>query len=134
MVLTEPSNETHTIIYNVHVHTRWFHIFCPGPMKGTVVDFWRLVWQERVPTIAMVTKLKESSVSKCQRYWPETGTEKYGPFQVTLTKQELLADYVFCTLDLQYTAVRPLHPTVLYILNMFSYTYIHVHVNKRKKF
>jgi netrin-G3 ligand len=50
------------------------YIACQGPNNETVCDFWRMIWQERVHTIAMVTKLKESSgKTKCSRYWPEEG-------------------------------------------------------------
>ena len=69
-----------------------------GPLPKTLVDFWRLVWQEKPPTIVMVTNLKEGNKTKCQQYWPETGASKYGPFQVTITDQQHFADYVIRTL------------------------------------
>lgn len=31
----------------------------PGPKKNTVVDFWRMVWQEEVTSIVILTNLKE---------------------------------------------------------------------------
>lgn len=34
-------------------------IFCTGPMQETVIDFWRMVWQENTATIVMVTNLVE---------------------------------------------------------------------------
>ena len=76
----------------------------PGPKSETVVDFWRMVWQEKVPTIAMVTRLREQS-SKCQRYWPEVGSIDYGPYRVSLTEQEVLTDYILCTLEVQFITV-----------------------------
>ena len=68
---------------------------CPsvGPISKTMVDFWRLVWQVRPPTIVMVTNLKEGSKVKCEQYWPDQGTQEYGPFKVTLTDQQVFADY-----------------------------------------
>ena len=30
-----------------------------GPKPNTVADFWKMVWQERVSVIAMVTNLTE---------------------------------------------------------------------------
>ena len=76
-----------------------------GPLPETVVDFWRLVWQEKVPTIAMLTGLHEQGSKKCERYWPEYGTAEYGPYSVTLAEQQVLADYTFSTLELQFNAV-----------------------------
>lgn len=35
------------------------YIATQGPMLNTVVDFWEMVWQEGVPLIVMITKLKE---------------------------------------------------------------------------
>ena len=67
--------------------------FPVGPLSNTVVDFWRLVWQLRPPSIVMVTNLKEGSRVKCEQYWPELGTQEYGPFKVTLTDQQVFADY-----------------------------------------
>ena len=64
-----------------------------GPLPKTVVDFWRLVWQERAPTIIMITNLVEGTKIKCQQYWPDSGAQTYGPFQVSITEQTTLADY-----------------------------------------
>ena len=63
-----------------------------GPLPTTTVDFWRLVWQERVQTIAMVANLVEGYHKKCHQYWPETGTQSFGPFKVTITDQQILAE------------------------------------------
>ena len=72
-----------------------------GPLPKTVVDFWRLVWQEKPPTIVMITNLKEGNKIKCQHYWPESGTESFGPFQITITDDQTLADYTIRTLLVQ---------------------------------
>jgi receptor-type tyrosine-protein phosphatase A len=70
-----------------------------GPIPKTVVDFWRLIWQERPPTIVMVTNLKEGNHIKCQQYWPESGGKDFGPFQVTITDEQVFADYTIRTLS-----------------------------------
>ena len=80
-----------------------------GPLPKTLVDFWRLVWQEKPPTIVMVTNLKEGTKRKCQQYWPESGTKDFGPFQITMSDEQTLADYTTRTLVVQ---VRPLSPSL----------------------
>eukprot|EP00731_Ephydatia_muelleri_P019065 Em0011g1105a len=65
-----------------------------GPLPSTVVDLWRLMWQEGVSTIVMVTNIKEDGKVKCQQYWAESGHQKYGPFSVAITEQKDFADYV----------------------------------------
>ena len=72
-----------------------------GPLSKTVVDFWRMIWQEKVYTVAMVTNLKENKKIKCQQYWPESGSKSYGPFMVTITDQQVFADYTIRLLQLQ---------------------------------
>ena len=37
--------------------------------------------------------LVEGDKIKCHKYWPETGTLSFGPFNVTITAQQILADY-----------------------------------------
>ena len=72
-----------------------------GPLSKTVMDFWRMIWQEKVCTVAMVTNLKENKKIKCQQYWPESGSKSYGPFMVTITDQQVFADYTIRLLQLQ---------------------------------
>ena len=74
-------------------------MLCTGPLPKTVVDFWRLIWQERPPTIVMVTNVKEGIRIKCQQYWPESGKKDFGPFQVIITDQQIFADYTIRTLS-----------------------------------
>ncbi|CAI8052194.1 Receptor-type tyrosine-protein phosphatase S [Geodia barretti] len=52
-----------------------------------------MVWQERSQSIVMLANLVEASSVKCHKYWPETGTLSFGPFNVTITGQQILADY-----------------------------------------
>ena len=54
----------------------------PGPLPHTVVDFWRLVWQESTSVIVMLCDIVEAHRVKCQQYWPEKGSHTYGPVTV----------------------------------------------------
>ena len=79
-----------------------------GPLANTVVDFWRLVWQERPPTIVMLTDLKEKKKVKCHKYWPDSGTRSFGPFKVTITEQQRLVDYTSRNLLLEVQTFSPI--------------------------
>ena len=72
-----------------------------GPLPRTVVDFWRMVWQERPSAIVMFTNCKEGGRVKCEQYWPETGSKKYGPFSVVRSDKEILADYTIRKLQVK---------------------------------
>ena len=82
-----------------HVYLALHLCIFPGPIPKTVVDFWRLIWQEHPPIIVMVTNVKEGNRIKCQQYWPDSGQESYGPFQVIITDQQVYADYTVRTLS-----------------------------------
>ncbi|XP_064407623.1 mucin-3A-like isoform X2 [Halichondria panicea] len=72
------------------------YVAAQGPMASTVEDFWRMIWENKLPTIVMVTKLVESSREKCARYWPSaTGEEmEVGLNIVVLLKEiKLFTDY-----------------------------------------
>ena len=60
-----------------------------------------MIWQERPPTIVMVTNLKEDKKVKCQQYWPDSGSQKFGPFQVTITDQQVFTDYTIRLLQVE---------------------------------
>ena len=71
-----------------------------APMHGTITDFWRLVWQEKVQNIAMLTNLMDGRQRKCEQYWPKSGSEEYGPFMVNLIEEQVFADYTIRTMHL----------------------------------
>lgn len=71
-----------------------------GPLPNTVVDFWRLVWQEKIQTIAMLTNVMEGKQKQCEPYWPESGSKEFGPFMITLIEKQVFADYTIRTLHL----------------------------------
>ena len=52
-----------------------------------------MVWQEQIHVVAMVTNTMEGGQKKCEHYWPEQGAKEYSPFKVTLTDQQVFADY-----------------------------------------
>ena len=49
----------------------------------------------------MITNLEEGGKIKCQRYWPDSGRCSFGPFEVTLTDEQIFADYTIRKLEAQ---------------------------------
>lgn len=48
-------------------------ILTQAPMRNTVDDFWRMIWQEKVPYIVMLISRKEPE--RCASYWPRRPTD-----------------------------------------------------------
>ncbi|CAF0964728.1 unnamed protein product [Adineta steineri] len=64
-----------------------------GPLANTIIDFYRMIWQEHVPVIVMITRLYEKNKAKCERYIPDSGSNQYGPFQVHVKSVSHQSDY-----------------------------------------
>ncbi|XP_052337898.1 receptor-type tyrosine-protein phosphatase V-like isoform X5 [Oncorhynchus keta] len=73
-----------------------------GPLHSTIADFWRMVWEQNVRIIIMVTALKQKDMVLCDEYWPmEQGTVSYGAVQVTTVSRKRRPDYFITTIHLR---------------------------------
>ncbi|CAD1475075.1 unnamed protein product, partial [Heterotrigona itama] len=81
-----------------------YYIACQAPMESTVIDFWRMIWEQQCKVIIMLTDLVENGVEKCTEYIPPSEITDcrrlYGDFQVTLKKRETKEKYAISTLHL----------------------------------
>ncbi|KAM8983730.1 receptor-type tyrosine-protein phosphatase U-like isoform 2-T2 [Ara ararauna] len=77
-----------------------FFIAAQGPLPGTVLDFWQMVWQEKTSVIVMLTGLVEQNKTKCEQYWPEQ-EQVYGDFTVTLNNTRTTTGLVTRIFSLQ---------------------------------
>ncbi|KAM8977274.1 receptor-type tyrosine-protein phosphatase V-like [Pelodytes ibericus] len=57
------------------------YIATQAPTPASVIDFWRMIWEQRVKTIIMLTVCKENGKILCEQYWP-SDTASFGPFTV----------------------------------------------------
>ncbi|KAK3575854.1 hypothetical protein CHS0354_001889 [Potamilus streckersoni] len=46
------------------------YIACQGPIPATIDDHWRLIWEQNVRVIVMLTQYKEENRVKCEPYMP----------------------------------------------------------------
>uniref|UniRef100_A0A7E4VM01 Tyrosine-protein phosphatase domain-containing protein n=1 Tax=Panagrellus redivivus TaxID=6233 RepID=A0A7E4VM01_PANRE len=56
-----------------HLHNRF--ILTQGPLSRTMPDFWRLIWQEKVPLIFMLCNNLEDNKRKCADYLPSIDSD-----------------------------------------------------------
>ncbi|KAK7460714.1 hypothetical protein BaRGS_00038860, partial [Batillaria attramentaria] len=80
------------------------YIATQGPLHSTMNDFWRMVWEHRVPIIVMLTQIQERGQIKCEKYWPSEHGEvrQYGEVKVTTTSVSSLNDYITTIFSLRH--------------------------------
>ncbi|XP_013863727.1 receptor-type tyrosine-protein phosphatase H isoform X2 [Austrofundulus limnaeus] len=71
------------------------YIACQGPLPSTVRDFWRMIWEQKIKRIVMVTNCTEGGRIKCERYWPEELKQSclYGELLVTLISERKVSNW-----------------------------------------
>ncbi|XP_056003708.1 multiple epidermal growth factor-like domains protein 6 [Ostrea edulis] len=77
------------------------YIASQGPKSNTVADFWRMIVQENVSQIVMLTNLKEGLKTKCEQYWPENEEcRKFSNLVITSKSVNTYAYYIVRRLTL----------------------------------
>ncbi|XP_025097706.1 receptor-type tyrosine-protein phosphatase kappa-like [Pomacea canaliculata] len=80
--------------YITGFHQQKTYIATQGPRENTVEDFWRMVWQEHITQIIMLTSLIEDGKTKCFEYWPERDrSQTYGPVTVRCVDVQCRANF-----------------------------------------
>ncbi|CAD7672578.1 unnamed protein product [Nyctereutes procyonoides] len=78
-----------------------------GPLKKTVEDFWRLVWEQQVHVIVMLTVGMENGRVLCEHYWPVGSTPvTHGHITVHLLAEEPEDEWTKREFQLQHRAQR----------------------------
>lgn len=65
------------------------YIGSQGPLPNTVADFWRMIWEQQVHLLLMLTAETEGRRVKCHRYWPQAGEtpSHHGHLSVACTSE-----------------------------------------------
>ncbi|XP_013908751.1 PREDICTED: receptor-type tyrosine-protein phosphatase eta-like [Thamnophis sirtalis] len=75
-------------------------IAAQGPTPTTLHDFWRMIWEQRITTIVMLTNCVENGRVKCEHYWPLDYTPcTYDDITVSVITETILSDWTirdFC--------------------------------------
>ncbi|KAL4233512.1 hypothetical protein ACF0H5_008193 [Mactra antiquata] len=78
------------------------YIATQGPMMATFDDFWRMIWEQNVDTIVMLTKLVENGRHKCDKYWPDVSEPVYyGDLVVSVSSESNLSDYTIRIIEVK---------------------------------
>lgn len=96
-------------------HKREF-IAAQGPLDCTIDDFWRMIWEQQVPIVVMLTKEKEKEKKKCARYWPDDNDPVfYGDILVQRRSESVLGDYIIRVLDVKSKDIKRTIKQIHYI-------------------
>uniref|UniRef100_A0A8C7X4P2 protein-tyrosine-phosphatase n=1 Tax=Oryzias sinensis TaxID=183150 RepID=A0A8C7X4P2_9TELE len=70
------------------------YIATQGPLPGTKDDFWKMVWEQNVHNVVMVTQCVEKGRVKCDHYWPfDQDPLYYGDLIVQMLSESVLSEW-----------------------------------------
>uniref|UniRef100_UPI0037E73E3D receptor-type tyrosine-protein phosphatase beta-like isoform X2 n=1 Tax=Semicossyphus pulcher TaxID=241346 RepID=UPI0037E73E3D len=75
-------------------HFRREYVATQGPLPGTKDDFWKMVWEQNVHNVVMVTQCVEKGRVKCDHYWPlDQDPLYYGDLIVRMMSESVLPEW-----------------------------------------
>ncbi|XP_015280159.1 PREDICTED: receptor-type tyrosine-protein phosphatase V-like, partial [Gekko japonicus] len=78
-----------------------------GPLRKTVDDFWRLIWEQHVCTIVMLTVGMENGRVLCECYWPlDTSPVVSGQITIHLLAQNFADEWTTREFKLQHAVLK----------------------------
>lgn len=78
------------------------YIATQGPLKDTVADYWRMVWEQNVSSIVMLTNLMQGGQTKTHQYWPAgTERERFGVVSVRTLSENKFSGFVVRELEVE---------------------------------
>ncbi|XP_076018766.1 receptor-type tyrosine-protein phosphatase beta isoform X2 [Genypterus blacodes] len=116
----DPSSDYINASYIPGNNFRREYVATQGPLPGTKDDFWKMVWEQNVHNVVMVTQCVEKGRVKCDHYWPfDQDPLYYGDLIVQMISESVLPEWTIrefkiCSEEqLSYTRlVRQFHYTV----------------------
>ncbi|XP_048769835.1 tyrosine-protein phosphatase 10D-like isoform X2 [Ostrea edulis] len=86
------------------------YIVTQGPLPSTRDDFWRMIWEQNVRNIVMLTRCTEKGREKCDHYWPMNSDAMfYGDLQVAVLTETRFPSWSITEMRIAYGNVtRPI--------------------------
>ncbi|XP_029954409.1 receptor-type tyrosine-protein phosphatase H-like [Salarias fasciatus] len=79
------------------------YIATQGPLPATVDDFWRMIWEQQVKGIVMVTNCTELGQTKCEQYWPSGRQSRlFGVLSVTTISERQEPNWTLRTFSVKH--------------------------------
>lgn len=82
-----------------------YYIACQAPLESTIVDFWRMIWEQNSRVIIMATDLIENGIEQCSEYLPPSfvidNHVTFGDFHITLKHREVKDKYAMSMVHLK---------------------------------
>ncbi|XP_034734809.1 receptor-type tyrosine-protein phosphatase beta-like [Etheostoma cragini] len=70
------------------------YVATQGPLPGTKDDFWKMIWEQNVHNVVMVTQCVEKGRVKCDHYWPcDQDSLYYGDMIVQMLSESVLPEW-----------------------------------------
>ncbi|KAH9494725.1 Receptor-type tyrosine-protein phosphatase zeta, partial [Bulinus truncatus] len=71
-----------------------------GPNSIVINDFIRMLWEQKVDKVVMLTNLIEEGKVKCDKYWPDETKVKFGDIKLRLISTKTFADYTIRQIEI----------------------------------
>ncbi|XP_029954746.1 receptor-type tyrosine-protein phosphatase H-like [Salarias fasciatus] len=79
------------------------YIATQGPLPATVDDFWRMIWEQQVKGIVMVTNCTELGQTTCEQYWPSGRQSRlFGELSVTTISEQQEPNWTLRTFSVKH--------------------------------
>ncbi|KAH9498553.1 hypothetical protein Btru_007312 [Bulinus truncatus] len=75
-------------------------IAAQGPNNLVINDFIRMLWEQKIKKVVMLTNLIEEGKVKCEKYWPDKDKVTYGEIEVKLAQTQTFTDYCLRIIEL----------------------------------